>query len=505
MRRITVTAQRLTEERGLDGFTLDELAEAVELSRRTLFNYFPSKIDAVLGPAPDPAEDVLDVFVSGGPTGDLVEDLIVVFRNVVDGAAFTREELALGCRVMAAEPRLLTAAHERFKTVSTEVSSYLVERTGHTVDLDCALLMVRVLAVAFDAALDRTLGDEEIDAESLGDMVATNIRTLRDLFADSGPTSNAPSTRPTARPRTSAQSGASRCRPGRADPRARTTTDQHHHPPPPGHRSNRLQETPMATLLYRLGKTAYRRWPFFLAGWLVALARRRHRRRDDVQADDRRLLDPGHPVGEGRRPPGRALPRRPGRLRPGDGQRRRRRPRGHTLAEPEPYSKAVDALIADLSRSTAGAGRRPRWPTRPTPAPAAGEQHGRRRPWRTARRATRPRPNAEALLAALRGRPRSARSPSHFDVDTVADVEPASQDAVLDALAEARDAGLTGRGQRLRACSPRCPARWRLGADRHRRRAARPDPHLRLAGRRRPADPHRDLRRRRSASPASPR
>ena len=27
----------------------------------------------------------------------------------------------------------------------------------------------------------------------------------------------------------------------------------------------------MATLLYRLGKTAYRRWPFFIAGWLIAM------------------------------------------------------------------------------------------------------------------------------------------------------------------------------------------------------------------------------------------
>lgn len=27
----------------------------------------------------------------------------------------------------------------------------------------------------------------------------------------------------------------------------------------------------MATLLYRLGKTAYRRWPLFIAGWLIAL------------------------------------------------------------------------------------------------------------------------------------------------------------------------------------------------------------------------------------------
>ena len=32
-----------------------------------------------------------------------------------------------------------------------------------------------------------------------------------------------------------------------------------------------VQENTMATLLYRLGKTAYRRWPAFIAAWLVAL------------------------------------------------------------------------------------------------------------------------------------------------------------------------------------------------------------------------------------------
>ena len=51
-RRITLCAQRLTDERGLDGFTMDDLAEAAEVSRRTLFNYFPGKVDAVLGAAP---------------------------------------------------------------------------------------------------------------------------------------------------------------------------------------------------------------------------------------------------------------------------------------------------------------------------------------------------------------------------------------------------------------------------------------------------------------------
>ena len=50
--RITGCAQRLTLERGLDGFTMDDLAALAEVSRRTLFNYFPGKDDAVLGGPP---------------------------------------------------------------------------------------------------------------------------------------------------------------------------------------------------------------------------------------------------------------------------------------------------------------------------------------------------------------------------------------------------------------------------------------------------------------------
>src|SRR5262245_25184889 len=74
-RRITVFAQRLTDERGFDGFTMDDLAGAAGLSRRTLFNYFPSKADAVLGAGPELDDEFIQEFRVGGPTGDLVEDL----------------------------------------------------------------------------------------------------------------------------------------------------------------------------------------------------------------------------------------------------------------------------------------------------------------------------------------------------------------------------------------------------------------------------------------------
>ena len=46
--RITLCAQRLTDAHGLDGFTVDDLAAAAGVSRRTLFNYFRNKEDLAL-------------------------------------------------------------------------------------------------------------------------------------------------------------------------------------------------------------------------------------------------------------------------------------------------------------------------------------------------------------------------------------------------------------------------------------------------------------------------
>src|SRR5258707_8029297 len=46
--RLTTLSRRLTAERGLNGFTIEELCDEVGVSRRTFFNYFPSKEEAVV-------------------------------------------------------------------------------------------------------------------------------------------------------------------------------------------------------------------------------------------------------------------------------------------------------------------------------------------------------------------------------------------------------------------------------------------------------------------------
>ncbi|MDD0857104.1 TetR family transcriptional regulator [Arthrobacter alpinus] len=55
---ITARARALTAQDGLNGFTIEQLCEDVGVSRRTFFNYFPSKEDAIIG-------HLLDEFPAG--------------------------------------------------------------------------------------------------------------------------------------------------------------------------------------------------------------------------------------------------------------------------------------------------------------------------------------------------------------------------------------------------------------------------------------------------------
>ena len=82
-RRIMRAAGRLTLERGLDGWTMDDLAAEAQTSRRTLFNYFPDKVDAVVGPRPVIPEQAVELFRAGGPTGDLLDDALVLARCIL--------------------------------------------------------------------------------------------------------------------------------------------------------------------------------------------------------------------------------------------------------------------------------------------------------------------------------------------------------------------------------------------------------------------------------------
>ncbi|MFT4009299.1 MAG: TetR family transcriptional regulator [Nocardioidaceae bacterium] len=179
-RRITLCAQTLTRDHGLDGFTMDGLAEAVGVSRRTLFNYFPGKIDAVLGDPFVLRDDHLAQFRAGGPTGDLVTDLGELGTTVLDQFEYTPEQARLGREVFKAEPRLIGLVHQRFEHLAEQLETEIAAREREQHDPRRARVAVRLIAVLFGLSLDRFIA--EPGGGELIDHYAEYLQVTRALF-----------------------------------------------------------------------------------------------------------------------------------------------------------------------------------------------------------------------------------------------------------------------------------------------------------------------------------
>lgn len=164
--QITRTAQRLAVERGLDGFTMDELAEAAAVSRRTVFNHFGSKIDAVLGNPPSITLEDVERFRSGLPHGHLVRDIAVVIASVLTTSQHTRED-ALRLPALLREPKLMTAANERLVGVAERLASLAAFRGTALTPQQSRMLVLLLGAVAHEALEHFVRRDDEPDLSAL--------------------------------------------------------------------------------------------------------------------------------------------------------------------------------------------------------------------------------------------------------------------------------------------------------------------------------------------------
>lgn len=85
---LTRLARKFTAEHGLQNFTLDELCEAANISRRTFFNHFASKDDAVLGfPKASPFTPHIDAFLGSTGHTSLPEALTKLLADSIEDAS----------------------------------------------------------------------------------------------------------------------------------------------------------------------------------------------------------------------------------------------------------------------------------------------------------------------------------------------------------------------------------------------------------------------------------
>ncbi|GAA3671228.1 hypothetical protein GCM10022237_33720 [Nocardioides ginsengisoli] len=156
--RLQQCALQLTLDKGFDGWTIDDLAVAAEVSRRTVFNYFDGKADVVLGPGIEVDPATVDAFVAGGPTGRLFDDLLVLAHEATRDRA--DEGLINSLRqAVVSDSRLLALVHERLETAADGFAECVRQREGDDFPPQRARLLLKLLLTFFDNALDRTAED----------------------------------------------------------------------------------------------------------------------------------------------------------------------------------------------------------------------------------------------------------------------------------------------------------------------------------------------------------
>jgi AcrR family transcriptional regulator len=175
--RISHCARLLADEHGIDGFTMDDLAAAAEVSRRTLFNYFPGKDAAVRGDRPPLPPDLIATFREGGPTGDLIDDLVALADALLDDADIDRDELALIRRVMHDNPRLIALAKQDFDASGEEIRAAVEAREGAEYDDTRTRVVLRVFGALFDLALDDYLEHPDRELAEVFDQAVAALRS----------------------------------------------------------------------------------------------------------------------------------------------------------------------------------------------------------------------------------------------------------------------------------------------------------------------------------------
>lgn len=175
--RIQDAAITLFLAEGFDAVTLDQVAEAAGVSRRSLFNYFTSKEEMVLSAK----ADLVALIRSAIPKRPRDEPLLVMAENALLDIAphFDDDRARATARMIHQTPSLRAwdaAKHEQLEIALAEA---LAERKGLVADDAEVRLTAIVCTAILRHATDRWLAAEDGDSPEVFGKAA--FQALRDL------------------------------------------------------------------------------------------------------------------------------------------------------------------------------------------------------------------------------------------------------------------------------------------------------------------------------------
>jgi len=187
-RAIAETARALFVERGFDAVKVAEIAEAADVSQKTVFNYFPTKEDLVFWRLAAFEEEILGAIRERAPG----ESALAAFRRFVltprglidDDDPAAREALLGLTRMITASPALLAREQQVFLAFTDSLARLLAEETGAQAgDIEpwvVANAMMGVHRALVDLSRARVLAGATTN-EIQGDLIAQGERALAAL------------------------------------------------------------------------------------------------------------------------------------------------------------------------------------------------------------------------------------------------------------------------------------------------------------------------------------
>ena len=151
----------LVAERGFANVTVEDIAEAADVSPRTFFNYFPSKEAVLFGADPDRAASLRDRLVRTAPGAPALEALRIVIAEDAQAAADELRELGGNpmdwlhrMKEARADPHLRAAHSAQMALVERAATEGLAQRLGADPDQDpYPALLAAMGASAFRACI----------------------------------------------------------------------------------------------------------------------------------------------------------------------------------------------------------------------------------------------------------------------------------------------------------------------------------------------------------------
>ena len=142
-RELRRVALRMIAERGYSNVTVEEIAEAANVSPRTFFNYFPTKEAALFGADPELAEATREAIVHQSPGEPVVTVLRAVMTNqaktvVNEFAELGGEPLEWVARMRASrtDPHLHAAHRAQMAAIERSLAEAIAQRLGTTLEQD---------------------------------------------------------------------------------------------------------------------------------------------------------------------------------------------------------------------------------------------------------------------------------------------------------------------------------------------------------------------------------